>query len=186
LDHLGKQSKKTGKIQKTQKADLPNMKMKYLLPAILCGVTISVSMPAVLAQDAPATTPATSGSAGGGGGGGGGRRGGGMSVDDRLAALTKELTLTADQQAKIKPILQDETDKMKALFSDNTVQKQDRQTKMKDIRDTANTAIKALLTPDQVTKFDAANAARANGGGRRGNGGGGGGGTGGGAAGGGQ
>jgi Spy/CpxP family protein refolding chaperone len=145
------------------------MKIKrLLLPAILCGVTIALS-PALFAQDSGATTGSTA-PAPGGGGGGKGR----MSVDDRLAGLTKALDLTADQQAKIKPILQDQADKMKAVFSDSSIAKADRGAKMKEIRDATDTAIKAVLTPDQVTKFEALIAKR--GAGRGGNGGGGGGG----------
>lgn len=138
------------------------MKMKYaILPAILCGVTMAIA-PALHAQDAPATSGSAAAPAAGGGGGKGGRAP--MSVDDRLAALTKALTLTADQQAKIKPILQDQTDKMKAVFADTTVQQADKRAKMKEIRDAANTAIKAVLTADQAKTFDELQAKRQGGG----------------------
>jgi periplasmic protein CpxP/Spy len=124
------------------------MKMKYtLLSALICGVIIAAS-PALHAQD---TTTSGSAAASPAGGKGGGHKGGGLTLE----ALTKALTLTDDQQTKIKPILEDEHQKMQALFQDNSVQQADKRTKMKDIRDAANTAIKAVLTPDQATKFDA-------------------------------
>lgn len=133
------------------------MKMKkLLLPAILCGVAIALS-PALFAQS-------PSPSAGGRGG-----RGGGMTLE----ALTKALTLTDDQQTKIKPILEDEHQKLQAVWQDTTVAQADKRSKMKDIHDAANTAIKALLTPDQQTKFDAFLAQQQQRGNRRGGGGGG-------------
>src|ERR1700690_2681806 len=84
------------------------------------------------------------------GGGGGGR--GGMDHDAQLAQLTTTLTLSADQQAKIKPILVADAAKMQALM---TAQDPDMRTKMTTIRTDEHAAIKALLTADQATKYDA-------------------------------
>jgi protein CpxP len=98
------------------------------------------------------------------GGGGGGR--GMMDPDAQLAQLTTALTLSADQQAKIKPILAADAAKMQALM---TAQDPDMRTKMTTIRTDEHTAIKALLTADQATKYDAMPQGR--GGGRRGGGG---------------
>jgi len=100
-------------------------------------------------------------------GGGGGR---GMDPDAQLASLTTALTLSADQQAKIKPILVADAAKMTAL---RTAQDPDMQTKVAQIRTDEHTAIKALLTADQATKYDAMPPPGR--GGRRGGGGGGGG-----------
>ena len=99
-------------------------------------------------------------------GGGGGR--GMMDPDAQLATLTTALTLSADQQAKIKPILAADAAKMQALM---TAQDPDMRTKMTQIRTDEHAAIKALLTADQATKYDAMPQGR--GGGRRGGGGGG-------------
>ena len=84
------------------------------------------------------------------GGGGGGR--GPMTPDAQLAQLTTALTLTADQQAKIKPILEADAAKITAL---RTAQDPDMRTKMTAIRTEQHAAIKALLTADQATKYDA-------------------------------
>ena len=97
------------------------------------------------------------------GGGGGGR--GGMTPDAQLAQLTTALTLSADQQAKIKPILDADAAKITAL---RTAQDPDMQTKVAAIRTAQHATIKALLTADQATKYDA----MPQGGGRRGGGGG--------------
>ena len=89
--------------------------------------------------------------AGGGAPGGGGGRGM-MTPDAQLAALTTALTLSADQQAKIKPILEADAAKITAL---RTAQDPDMRTKMTAIRTEQHAAIKALLTADQQTKYDA-------------------------------
>ncbi len=93
---------------------------------------------------------------------GGGR--GAMTPDARLAQLTTALTLSADQQTKIKAILDAD---VKPMADARTAQ--DRDAMMK-IRTDEHAKIKAVLTADQATKFDAMPQ-----GGRRGGGGGGGG-----------
>jgi hypothetical protein len=92
--------------------------------------------------------------AGGGapGAGGGGGRGGGMTPDAQLAQLTTALTLSADQQSKVKPILEADAAKITAL---RTAQDPDMRTKMTAIRTAQHAAIKAILTADQATKYDA-------------------------------
>ena len=102
-----------------------------LCSAALCAVPM-------MAQGAP------------GGGGGGGRMG--MTPDAQLAQLVTALTLTSDQQAKIKPILEADAAKITAL---RTAQDPDMRTKMMAIRTEQHAAIKALLTADQATKYDA-------------------------------
>lgn len=122
---------------------------RLILPALICGVTIAIS-PALFAQDSSAST--SSGSSATAPAAGGHH---GFSADDMLAHLTKALSLTDDQQAKIKPILADEHEKIQAIRQDTSVSKADMGAKIKPIRDAANDQIKALLTPDQVTKFEA-------------------------------
>ncbi len=82
--------------------------------------------------------------------GGGGRMQ--QTPDQQLAALTTALTLTADQQAKIKPILEADAKKMADL---RAAQDPDMRTKSAAIRTDQHAAIKALLTADQATKYDA-------------------------------
>jgi Spy/CpxP family protein refolding chaperone len=85
------------------------------------------------------------------GGGGGGMR---MTTDQRLAAIDKAVTLTDDQKPKVKEILDADQKKMTDMRSSG----EDMQTlrpKMTEIRTQENTQIKALLTDDQKTKYDA-------------------------------
>ena len=76
-------------------------------------------------------------------------------ADSELASLTKDLTLTDDQQAKIKPILLDEHSKISAARKGSSNSADDQKAKTKAIRDSANQQIRALLTPDQQKLFDA-------------------------------
>jgi periplasmic protein CpxP/Spy len=83
-----------------------------------------------------------------------GGRGMRMDPDRQLARLTTALDLTADQQAKIKPLLVDRQQKMQALMQDQSVQQEDRHTQMRSISEGTNNSIKALLTDEQKQKFD--------------------------------
>jgi protein CpxP len=76
-----------------------------------------------------------------------------MSPDQRLAHLTKALSLTSDQQAKIKPMLEQEQTQMQAMHQDTSMSQQDKWAKAKSIREGTNDQIKSVLTADQQTKF---------------------------------
>ena len=89
----------------------------------------------------------------GGGQGRGGRRGP-MSPDDQLKRMTKDFNLTADQQAKIKPILVDAQKKMEDLRNDSSVDRQAMREKMMQIRQDTNDQVRALLDDKQKEKFD--------------------------------
>lgn len=70
-----------------------------------------------------------------------------------LEHMTKTLDLTADQQAKIRPILEQAKPQMKAA-------REEARQKMKTIRDNIRAQIRPLLTPAQQTKLDAIKRAR--------------------------
>lgn len=82
------------------------------------------------------------------------RRHGMPSPDQRLQMLTKQLNLTDDEQAKIKPILVDEQKKMEDLRNDSTLSRQDRFQKMRDIREDSSKQIRSNLDENQQKKFD--------------------------------
>jgi Spy/CpxP family protein refolding chaperone len=92
----------------------------------------------------------------GGPGGPGGPQGQmpGNMIDMRVKMLTENLTLNQDQAAKIKTILQDE---QKAAAADREKNQGDREAAMKARmarRDSTDASIKALLTKEQVVKYD--------------------------------
>ena len=84
---------------------------------------------------------------------GGPGRGMHATPDQRLARLSKELNLTDDQKAKVKPILEDEDAKVKALWQDSSTDPQDKRGKFMALHQASNDQIKALLTDDQQKKF---------------------------------
>jgi len=89
----------------------------------------------------------------GGSQGEGGRRGP-ISPADQLKRMTKELNLTADQQAKVKPILVDAEKKMEDVRNDSSGDRQTMRGKMMQIRQDSNDQIRALLDDKQKEKFD--------------------------------
>jgi periplasmic protein CpxP/Spy len=122
-----------------------NSKRKYLW---ILTLLLAVPMVATGAPVAP-----YQGGGYGGGQGGGGRRGP-MSPDDQLKRMTKDFDLTADQQAKIKPILVDAQKKMEDVRGDSNSDRQTIRQKMMQIRQDTNDQVRTLLDDKQKEKFD--------------------------------
>lgn len=76
-----------------------------------------------------------------------------MSADQRLQHMTQMLNLTTDQQTKIKPILENESQQMQALRADTSMTREDKFGKMRAIRQTANSQINPILTTEQQQKW---------------------------------
>jgi Spy/CpxP family protein refolding chaperone len=124
--------------------ELRRMKRMLLHVALACAVVFG-----------GATAFAQTGEGGGMGQGGGQGHGqhGPMSADQRLQMMTQQLNLTTDQQAQIKPILENESQQMQALRQDSSLSQDDRMAKMKQIRETSGSQIKPILTADQQAKW---------------------------------
>jgi len=75
-------------------------------------------------------------------------------ADAELADLSTKLTLTDDQKAKVKPIIDDKEAKMHTVKMAKTGSDDDKKAKTKEIRVAADAQIRALLTPDQQKTFD--------------------------------
>jgi periplasmic protein CpxP/Spy len=73
----------------------------------------------------------------------------------QLAHLTKQLQLTADQQAKIGPILQSRDQQVQALRADTSLSPSDRRAKMMTIVQDSTAQIDALLTNAQRDQWKA-------------------------------
>jgi len=73
----------------------------------------------------------------------------------QLKMLTDKLNLTPDQVTQVKAIQSDEATQMRALRDDTSTSRDDKRTKMMDIHKSSSDKIRALLTPDQQTKYDA-------------------------------
>jgi Spy/CpxP family protein refolding chaperone len=83
-----------------------------------------------------------------------GGRGGPMNADAILDHLTKSLQLTSDEQDQIKPILQAEFTQMKSIHDDTTLSDDQKHQQMETLHQDTAKQIEAVLTPDQVTKFE--------------------------------
>jgi protein CpxP len=75
------------------------------------------------------------------------------SADQHLQMLSEKLNLTDDQKAKLKPILHDKMEQMKAVREDSSLSEEQKRAKMKSIHESLHDQINAVLTPEQQTKF---------------------------------
>lgn len=116
------------------------MKLKHLFLSAVLGA--AVLTPALQAQEQKK---------------GGGR--GGFTPEQQVARIDEAVTLTADQKTKVTAILAKVAEKVQAL------PQEERREKGQELRTAANKEIRALLTPEQQTKFDAIPQGRGPGGG---------------------
>ena len=77
----------------------------------------------------------------------------GESPEQHLQALSEKLNLTDDQKAKLKPILEDQMQQMKAVREDSSLSPEQKRAKMKSIHESLHNQINAVLTPEQQAKF---------------------------------
>jgi periplasmic protein CpxP/Spy len=96
------------------------------------------------------------------GGGGGPRQR--MSVEDRVAELKTQLTLTADQATKITAVMQKQRDTMQVLRDKFGDDRDGMREAMKPVRENSDKAIMALLTDVQKKKYEEIIAQRGQGG----------------------
>jgi Spy/CpxP family protein refolding chaperone len=71
----------------------------------------------------------------------------------RLERMSTCLGLTADQKAKMAPILAEQSKEMKALHDDAKLTRDQRKQKMQEVRAKYQSSIDAILTPEQKTKL---------------------------------
>ncbi|MDJ1481016.1 hypothetical protein QNI16_11025 [Cytophagaceae bacterium YF14B1] len=67
--------------------------------------------------------------------------------------LTKEITLTADQQTQVKNILLSRAIKVDSLRADQTMDKSQRMQQLKAIKDEGDVSIQKVLSPEQYKKY---------------------------------
>jgi periplasmic protein CpxP/Spy len=72
---------------------------------------------------------------------------------ERIQEVAKELNLTDEQKEKIRPVLQAEAEKLRALRQDTNLSREERQAKVKEIRDDIAAKIKPILTAEQYDKW---------------------------------
>ncbi len=72
---------------------------------------------------------------------------------ERMQKLSQELNLTADQQAKIKPIFQQARTQGKTIHQDASLTKEQKMAKMKELHQTTMAQMNEILTPEQQTQW---------------------------------
>jgi len=126
---------------------MTNFRCSMLRVAVLAIGATALSVLPAMAQDPSAPPPPPQDQAG--------PRQGGQGRGNQVEFLTKKLNLTPDQVTQVKAIDADSMNQMKALREDTSVAGPDKRAKMMDIHKAAQDKIRALLTDDQKTKFDA-------------------------------
>ena len=76
------------------------------------------------------------------------------SADEHLKMLSQKLDLTADQQTKIRPIMQQMHDSMQKLMQAHNLSQDEMREKHKEIVGTADKQIREYLNDDQKRKLD--------------------------------
>ena len=117
---------------------------------LVAAAGLLLSAGTALAQDAQAPAPDQNS----GMSGGRHHHHGMASADDQLKHLTKKLNLSDDQQAKLKPILEEHHNQLEQLRADNSTSREDRWKKMREIRENSDNQIKSVLNEDQQKQFD--------------------------------
>jgi periplasmic protein CpxP/Spy len=74
-------------------------------------------------------------------------------VEKHMGKVAQELNLTADQKRQLKPTLQEEAQKVKALRADTGLSQQQKRQKLQEIRQDLLAKIKSILTPEQLAKW---------------------------------
>lgn len=107
-----------------------------VLSALTLGVLLGRAVP-VAAQSTPAAQPAT----------------GAPTPEQVVDKMSEKLSLTADQKAKITPIIADRQTKLKALAADSSLTQMQRARQARGIFSASDSKIEAILTPDQQQKY---------------------------------
>lgn len=76
-----------------------------------------------------------------------------MSPEAHLQMLSEKLNLTDDQTAKLKPILEDQAQQMKAVHDDTSLSQEQRKAKKKALHESFHDQINGVLTPEQQAKW---------------------------------
>jgi periplasmic protein CpxP/Spy len=116
----------------------PPMKRLFLSTSLALALSSSL----VFAQEPAAPTPAT-------------KHHHAHNPQRETARLTKKLNLSADQSAKLEPILADRDQKIAALTSDSTISPMIMKKQMHAIRHQTREQLATVLTPDQLQQMKA-------------------------------
>ncbi len=77
-----------------------------------------------------------------------------FSVEQQMERYTTELNLTDEQKPKVKAVLEESNKKMREIFSDQSMDREQRMEKMRPIREEQNKKMKKILTEEQYKKYE--------------------------------
>ena len=77
-----------------------------------------------------------------------------MNPDKQAKHLAKELNLTPDQVAQIKPVLESRKQQFESLRADSSLSPQDRRAKFQAIQQDSKSKIEAVLNDTQKQQFE--------------------------------
>jgi len=75
-------------------------------------------------------------------------------IDSRIERLSKQLDLTAEQQAAIRPIMEDEVNKLKVLRRETGLNETEHRAKLHELRQDTSNKMRSVLTPEQQQKYE--------------------------------
>ncbi len=75
-------------------------------------------------------------------------------IDSRIDRLSKQLNLTAEQQAAIRPIMEDEVNKLKELRKKTGLNATERRAKLHELRQDTSNKMRSVLTEEQRQKYE--------------------------------
>jgi Spy/CpxP family protein refolding chaperone len=78
-----------------------------------------------------------------------------MDPERRVEMMQRRLDLNASQTAQIRQIFTESRGKMEAIRSNSSLAPEDRRAQMMTLHQGEQARIRAVLTPDQQTKYDA-------------------------------
>jgi Spy/CpxP family protein refolding chaperone len=128
--------------------------MKKIYFAIAMAAMLLFSMGAFARVSQSAQSAQEHSGAGQGQGAGEGRGQGMMTPEAMLDHMTKELNLTDDQQAKLKPIIDEHFKQANEVRQDTSLSREDRHAKMKQLHEDMISQARPILNPDQQKKLD--------------------------------
>ena len=118
-------------------------KFRFSILATLFALT-AVFLVAGQASQAPQTSPASGQSA---------MAAHASSPEAHLQMLSEKLNLTDDQETKLRPVLQEREQQLKAMHDDSSLSQDQNRAKLTAIHESLYEQINAVLTPEQQDKF---------------------------------
>jgi len=115
------------------------MKNQIKLTSLVLSAALA-AIPVLQAQPAEGQAPARERGPGGRGG-------------PNLEMIAEELGLSADQKAKLAPVMKHQAEQMQAIRQDESLSREQRMEKVRAIREAGRKDIEAVLTPEQAKKF---------------------------------